>query len=114
LNKLLLLAREERPRHRSLTVAAGASRQLEHTSTHLAPIILRTQGGISQPSDGEVSLSMEDWRHSDKRSRLLRSSDRLKDRGGRLTRNFWFNGEGRRWGDACVARVIPLEPHRFL
>src|SRR4051812_18800534 len=42
-DQLLLLTREERPRHRYLTVAAGASRKLEHASAHLTPIILRAR-----------------------------------------------------------------------
>ena len=55
----LFLAREQRPGRRSLTVAAGATRQLEHASTHLAPIVLRAQSGIGKPSSRGVSLT---WR----------------------------------------------------
>ena len=70
LDQLLFLPREQRPGNRPLTVAAGASRQLKHTSTHLAPIVLRAPSCISRLSGSEVSRSMEDWRRSDKRSLL--------------------------------------------
>jgi hypothetical protein len=39
---------------------------LKQASAHLAPIVLRAQGDISQPHSREVSWSMEDRQHSDK------------------------------------------------